>query len=110
MIKAGCFEDRKGPIGHQRALLSCRPVHRMYLEVECPDASRVSVDGRRVFGRRHLGAAADDSISREQFRIDPVDGVPDVAQLHVLGRNGNAQSVITPRALRRSGIRTKMNA
>ena len=62
----------------------------MGLEVECPDASRVALDGSCVFGRRHLGAATDDSISREQFRLDPVDGIPDVAQLQVLGRNGNA--------------------
>ena len=64
------------------------------MEVECPDGSRtkvVSCDSGYVFGRKHLGAAADDSISREQFRLTLVEGVADVAQLHVLGRNGNAR-------------------
>ena len=64
------------------------------MEVECPDGSSTSIvsfDSGYVFGRKHLGAAADDSISREQFRLSLVQGVADVAQLHVLGRNGNAR-------------------
>lgn len=62
------------------------------MEVECPDGSRVriaSCEDGHVFGRKHLGVAADDSISREQFRLSVVQGGADVAQLHVLGRNGN---------------------
>ena len=62
------------------------------MEVECPDGSRTSIvsfDSGYLFGRKHLGAAADDNISREQFRLNLVEGVADVAQLYVLGRNGN---------------------
>ena len=68
------------------------------MEVECPDGSRTSIvscDSGHLFGRKHLGAAADDSISREQFSLSLVDGVADVAQLHVLGRNGNARLHLT---------------
>lgn len=64
------------------------------MEVECPDCSRTSIvsfHSGYVFGRKHLGAAADGSVSREQFRLNLVEGVADVAQLHVLGRNGNAR-------------------
>ena len=63
------------------------------MEVECPNGARVAVDALGVvFGRRHLGAAAEDGISREQFKLDLVEGVPDVAQLQVLGRNGETQA------------------
>ena len=62
------------------------------MEIECPDGSRLSLEDGCVFGRRHLGVAADDSISREQFMLNFVEGVADVAQLSVLGRNGNAHA------------------
>lgn len=64
------------------------------MEVECPDGRRIriaSCEDGHVFGRKHLGVAADDSISREQFRLSLVQGVADVAQLHVLGRNGTTR-------------------
>lgn len=73
------------------------------MEVECPDNSRISIvscEEGHVFGRKHLGVAADDSISREQFRLSPVHGVADVAQLHVLGRNGNTRLHLITRSAR----------
>jgi len=65
------------------------------MEVECPDGTTLPVDIGCTYGRRNLGAAADDSISREQFRLEPVDGLADVVQLQILGRNGNASWMIT---------------
>ena len=57
------------------------------LDVVCPNGSVVSVSStRQVFGRADV--AADNNVSREQFRVTPVDGVDDVLQLCVLGRNG----------------------
>jgi len=60
------------------------------MQVACPDGTTVLVGTGCVFGRKHLGAAADDSISREQFKLEPVESVENVVQLQVLGRNGNA--------------------
>lgn len=60
------------------------------MEVECPDGRRILVEDGCVFGRKHLGVAAEDSISKEQFRLSLVEDVADVAQLHVIGRNGIA--------------------
>ena len=65
------------------------------MDVKCPDGTTVPVGTGCVCGRKHVGAAADDSVSREQFRLDLVEGLPDVVQLKVLGQNGNASSVIT---------------
>ena len=65
------------------------------MEVECPDGTTLPVGLGCTYGRRNLGAAADDSISREQFRLEPVEGLADVVQLQILGRNGNPQ-MITP--------------
>lgn len=62
------------------------------MEVICPDGTVVPVGTGCVLGRKHLGVAADDSISREQFRLDIVDEVPDVVQIQVLGKNGNAHA------------------
>ncbi|KAL0031162.1 hypothetical protein WJX77_006853 [Trebouxia sp. C0004] len=57
------------------------------MELECPDGTTLPVGTGCTYGRWNLGAAADDNISREQFRLDPVDGLADVVQLQVLGRN-----------------------
>jgi hypothetical protein len=65
------------------------------MEVECPDGTTLPVGVGCTYGRRNLDAAADDSISREQFRLDPVDGLADVVQLQILGRNGDASRLIT---------------
>ncbi len=65
------------------------------MEVVCPDGKTLSVGLGRTYGRRNVGAAADDSISREQFRLEPVDGLADVVQLQILGRNGNPSWLIT---------------
>jgi hypothetical protein len=65
------------------------------MEVECPDGTTLPVEVGCTYGRRNLDAAADDSISREQFRLDPVDGLADVVQLQILGRNGDASRLIT---------------
>ena len=65
------------------------------MEVECPDGTTLPVGLGCTYGRRNLGAAADDSISREQFRLEPVEGLADVVQLQILGRNGNPPQMIT---------------
>ena len=58
----------------------------LMLDVVCPNGDVVSASARQVFGRADV--AADSNVSREQFRVTPVDGVDDVLQLCVLGRNG----------------------
>ena len=65
------------------------------MQVVCPDGCVVQVGISCVFGRQNLGCAADDSISREQFRLDVVEGVEGVMQLQVLGRNGIAVGLIS---------------
>ena len=70
------------------------PYAALVMQVSCPDGNKVLIGAGCVLGRRNLGAGADDSISREQFRLDPVEGITDVAHLQVLGKNGNAYSVI----------------
>lgn len=56
------------------------------LDVVCPNGDVVSVSSTQVFGRADV--VADSNVSREQFKVSPVDGVDDVLQLCVLGRNG----------------------
>ena len=70
------------------------------MDVECPNGTTVPMGTGCVCGRKHVGAAADDTVSREQFRLDLVDGLPDVVQLKVLGRNGKASPVITSEVAR----------
>ncbi len=65
------------------------------MELECPDGTTLPVGLGCTYGRRNVGAAADDSISREQFRLEPVDGLANVVQLQILGRNGNPSWMIT---------------
>ena len=64
------------------------------MQVVCPDGAVVQAGISCVFGRQHLGLAADDSISREQFELSVVEGVEEVMQLKVLGRNGIAARLI----------------
>lgn len=61
--------------------------------VDCPDGAIVSVGSvPQVFGRAQV--AADSNVSREQFEVTNVDGVDDVLQLRVLGRDGSASSAL----------------
>ena len=66
------------------------------LDLLCPSGVVVAVDSApQVFGRSHIGSAADNNVSREQFEVAVVDGVDDVLQLRVLGKNGIVETLLT---------------
>lgn len=60
------------------------------LEIACPNGAVVLLTSvTQLFGRAQV--PADSNVSRDQFEVTSVDGLDDVLQLRILGRNGMAK-------------------